>query len=737
MANTNASILVVTDAQATYDLLAPVLSARGHRLTPATATAQTLQRLELKKFDLIIVEIASDHGVQGLELLGQLNRGGKLPVLVIAGNTAHLSEALDLGASDFLVKPFDNSALLARVHTVLAHKQTRDQLRQTKARLDRHGANSTPEKPQSEQRQGVELLLRSKLHKHKRIESELRALETHYRELYHHTPAISFTVDAQGVIRSANRFGTQYLGYAPQDLIGLPMTALFEPGEGDAVMDRLAQWLQKPKAIHRRECRILRKDGSSLWVRKTSRAITDPNDEPIVLMVCEDITDTRLLSEKLSYQASHDDLTGLVNRREFKQRLNRALKNAKTTGAEHALCYLDLDQFKVINDACGHIAGDELLRQLAKLLQQGVRNRDTLARLGGDEFGILLEHCSLEQASKLADAFREAISNFRFTWKNQPFGVGVSIGLVPITGESNNLVEVLSAADAACYEAKESGRNRIKEYNQNDTSILRRHDDMQLVLQVDRALKDGRFELYYQPIETLQSIANEGDHYELLIRMIDEHGRVIRPAAFLPAAERFDLALRLDRWVICTAFEWLVSHPEHLDRLALCSINLSGHSMADEGLHDYIIAQFDNTGMPAEKICFEITETAAIANLAKATRFMAFLKELGCLFALDDFGSGTSSFKYLKNLPVDHLKIDGAFVKGMTADPMDLAMVRSINELGHVMGKKTVAEFVDNEATLEQLRDMGVDYAQGYYLGHPSPVDTLTVESTAIAKKLF
>jgi len=436
-----------------------------------------------------------------------------------------------------------------------------------------------------------------------------------------------------------------------------------------------------------------------------------------------DITESRRLSEQLSYQASHDPLTGLCNRREFETRLERALASAREHGAEHALCYLDLDQFKVINDTSGHGAGDELLRQLGSLLSQHLRSRDTLARLGGDEFGVLLEHCSADRAWDVANALREAIEEFRFAWDDKSFSVGASIGLVPITGMGDSISALMSAADSACYAAKEQGRNRIQVYHEEDSQLARRYGEMAWVSRIQHALDQDHFQLVFQPIVPLGGDNPGLAHYEMLVRMCDESGELIPPGAFLSAAERFSLAVGIDRWVVERAFRWLAEHPDADQALFLCSINLSGHSLGDESFLDFVISRFDELLIDPSKICFEVTETAAISNLASATRFINVLKEVGCRFSLDDFGSGLSSFAYLKSLPVDFLKIDGMFVKDICDDPIDLAMVRSINDIGHVMGLRTIAEFVENPAVLDKLREIGVDYAQGYALGMPRPLE--------------
>jgi len=395
------------------------------------------------------------------------------------------------------------------------------------------------------------------------------------------------------------------------------------------------------------------------------------------------------------------------------------------------LCYLDLDQFKVINDTCGHVAGDELLRQLSSLLKKEIRKRDTLARLGGDEFGVLMEHCSLEQARRVALKLRKAVERYRFAWQERSFAVGVSIGLVPITETSMNTIEILKQADAACYAAKDAGRNRIHIYQADDVDLARRSGEMQWVAQINLALEKNHFCLYAQPIIPLTQNDYSWDHYELLVRMRNEDDSLIPPGAFLPAAERYNLSTRLDTWVVENYLNWLIAHPQHLAQLSQCAINLSGLSLGDEQFLDWLVHRFEQTAVPPDKICFEITETAAIANLSSATMFIKTLKALGCRFALDDFGSGLSSFAYLKTLSVDYLKIDGVFVKGIKNDPIDLAMVKSINDIGKVMGKQTIAEFVENEFILDRLKEIGVDYAQGFYISKPRSIDEIV--SIAIA----
>ena len=540
------------------------------------------------------------------------------------------------------------------------------------------------------------------------------------------------TTDAQGYVQYLNPVAESLTGWVVDEARGQSLERVFhiiDERNRERAPDPVAQCLSENRVTVLGNYTILvRRDGEEFAIQDSAAPIRGRQGELLgVVLVFSDETEARRMAQQIAHQATHDALTGLVNRGEFEQRLRRVLEATRSREVEHALCYLDLDQFKVINDTCGHVAGDELLRQLGTLLRARVSERDTLARLGGDEFGVLMEHCPLKQARRVANVLREAVEEFRFAWDGKSFSIGVSIGLVPITADSEGMKEVLSAADTACYTAKDKGRNRIHVYRVGDAELVRRRGEMQWVARINRAIEEDRFHLCFQPIVPVEGDGEGGDHYELLLRMRDEEGRSVRPGSFFPAAERYDLASKIDRWVIRTAFEWLTYHREQLERLYLCEINLSGHSLGDTNFLKLVIHQFDDSNIPPQKICFEVTETAAIANFTNATQFMQTLKGLGCRFALDDFGSGLSSFAYLKNLPVDFLKIDGMFVKGIFENPIDLAVVRSINEIGQAMGKRTIAEFVENESILEKLKlgEIGVDYAQGYGIGRPRPLEEM------------
>jgi diguanylate cyclase (GGDEF)-like protein len=429
----------------------------------------------------------------------------------------------------------------------------------------------------------------------------------------------------------------------------------------------------------------------------------------------------RRAQETLRHLALNDPLTGLTNRHEFEIRLGRALDRVGN-GVQHALLYMDLDQFKIINDTCGHEAGDELLRQLAVVLREPIRDMDTLARLGGDEFGVLLLHSSLEHAMEAAERMLKAIKDFRYAWRDKTFSIGASIGLVMLSESNQTSSDVLRLADMACYAAKDKGRNRIHVYRADDTELLQRHGEMEWVARINRALEENRFTLYRQCIVPLRGVGEK--HCEFLLRMQDGGNEPILPGAFIPAAERYDLMPRLDRWVVRNAFEYLAESGQAGNRPLPEAhfINLSGATLSDDHFAVYVTEQLKAFGLAPQKIGFEITETAVISNLGSAISFIEQVKHLGCLVALDDFGAGLSSFSYLKTIPADFLKIDGSFIRDLLEDPMDQAIVDAINRIGHVAGLRTIAEYVESEAIRQRLAEIGVDYAQGFAIERPVPL---------------
>ena len=559
----------------------------------------------------------------------------------------------------------------------------------------------------------------------KRQEEHVHRLSEYNRLLLESSGEGIFGVDRDLVCTFANSAAASMLGYRAEELIGQPIVPLVhashEDGTPRAVEESFVHQTVTIGESFRSDTEVLwNREGRAVPVNVSASPLVEADHVAGAVVVFRDVTEARAIARKMDFLASHDPLTGLVNRRDFELRLQDALASARAGQGEHVLCYLDLDQFKIVNDTCGHVAGDELLRQLTTVLKQHIRKTDTLGRLGGDEFGVLYEQCPLARAQELADELRHLVQAFRFVWEDKTFAVGVSIGMVQIDQFTESVGEALSAADAACYVAKDSGRNRVHLYQHDDDKLTRRKGEMQWVSRIHEALDQDRFTLYFQPIVDVSG-AHGFLGVEVLLRMRDTGDEVIPPGAFIPAAERYDLMTTLDRWVFNRTIDLLESERRWQNQLSSVSINLSGQSIGQADFLDYIAERIRGSGIPAEKICFEITETAAVAELAHAVDFIRTMKGIGCHFALDDFGSGMSSFAYLKNLPVDYLKIDGHFIRDMRADVVDRAMVQSIAQLAQVMGIATIAEFVEDPALLRDLESMGVGYAQGFGIARPMP----------------
>jgi diguanylate cyclase (GGDEF)-like protein/PAS domain S-box-containing protein len=527
------------------------------------------------------------------------------------------------------------------------------------------------------------------------------------------------TADAAGNVEYLNPVAERLTGWSQAQAKGKPLTEVFH-----LVDEETRQLIDDPVRVSGRARERVTLPGYPILlqhgvdtehsVEVTATPVLAGAEVVRTAVVFRDVTDLRALAEAMAFQATHDALTGLANRREFEIRLDKAIASARSQGLEHAMCYLDLDQFRVINDTCGHIVGDELLKELATYLQPRLRETDTLARLGGDEFGVLLEGCPLARAEQIAEGLREAVRAYRFVWEDRTFDIAASIGLVAINADSESITQILSAADSACYVAKDRGRNRVHIFRSDDVALARRHSQMQWVYRLQDALENNRFSLHYQSVAPVQESGAAGrrPYHEILVRMLDAEGKSIAPMNFIPAAERYHLMPAIDRWVIRQGLA-ILAHKQDWYEGEVYAFNLSGQSLGDEGFLAFISAGIDGSGVAAEHIGFEITETAAIANLWSAQRLITVLKARGCRFALDDFGTGLSSFAYLKRLSVDFLKIDGRFIRHIIDDPVDCAMVESINQLSHVVGIQTIAEFVETPAILARLREIGIDYAQG------------------------
>lgn len=478
---------------------------------------------------------------------------------------------------------------------------------------------------------------------------------------------------------------------------------------------------------------LLRTDGCEFAIEDSAAPIRDHDGNTIgVVLVFHDVTKAREMAHRLSWQASHDTLTGLSNRMAFEERLRQLVRYPEHPSGEerHTLLYIDLDQFKVVNDIAGHIAGDEMLKQISGLMLHQVRDTDMLARLGGDEFGVILTHCDIEHARRVADNIHQVLDDFKFSWDERLFRVGASIGVLEFRPGETSLTDLMSAADLACYSAKNAGRRRTHVYEVDDVHMQRHRNEMDWAARINDAVEDDQLVLYGQRIAQLNnSDPAKGLAFEVLVRLrgSEEEDELILPSVFLPAAERFDLIAIVDRWIITSVFsrvaDCVAEHGFHAIRH--CGINLSGGTLGDESLLPFIQSQLSLHHLPGHLFCFEITETTAISNFPAALRFIRDLRAMGCRFALDDFGSGLSSFSYLKNLPVDYLKIDGAFVRGIADDPVNRTLVGNINDIGHLLGKQTIAEYAEDAPTLRELEQLGVDFAQGFAIHRPEPLENL------------
>ena len=566
--------------------------------------------------------------------------------------------------------------------------------------------------------------LREEIVERKRAEEALFEEKERAQVTLHSIGDAVITTDATGIVAYMNPVAEALTGWSVDEARGQPLEAVFQiinERSRERVPNPVARCLVEGgiKGLSNHTV-LMSRSGQEYAIQDSAAPIRCRNGKISgAVLVFSDVTEARRMTLELAYQAAHDDLTGLVNRREFERRLANALGSAKVRGLQHALCYLDLDQFKLINDTIGHVAGDRLLKQIGGVLMRKVRVRDTLARLGGDEFSLLIEHCPLDNAIEIAKSLVLALRDFRFAWEGRSFEIGVSVGVVPITSTAENAAELLAHADVACYTAKDLGRNRIYVYQTEDPELARRHTEMLRVADLKGALQEDRFHLYCQPIVALFLPSDAPLRYELLLRLVDAKGEVVLPKTFIPAAERYGLMATIDRWVIRKAFHHATVALRSRSLGVGIAINLSGNSLNDDGLLAFVRQALAEAGFPPDRLCFEITETAAITNLTQAAHFITEMKKAGCRFALDDFGSGLSCFTYLKHLPVDYLKIDGSFVRDMMEDPIDRAMVAAINQVGHTMGIQTIAEYAESEAIIRELKELRVDYAQGYAIGSP------------------
>ena len=560
------------------------------------------------------------------------------------------------------------------------------------------------------------------------VQQRLAVADTHLQQILRATDEGIVGLDRNGTCIFVNPAAMRLLGLREEQLLGHSFDEQVRHTGEDGVElighdSPIVRCLLKGEPTTGANQQFWRENGVPVAVEYSVSPLLDEGRPAGAVLVFRDVGEKRKLTQQLEYQALHDPLTGLTNRRGFEARLSALLLSARNQNREHALCYLDLDQFKLVNDTCGHVAGDELLRQLPGLLQPRVRRTDTIARLGGDEFALLLEDCSLDQAARIAGAVRDTLRDFRFQWQYRNFAIGASIGVVGITAASQGLVSVLGAADAACYVAKDQGHNRVHVSYPHDLAIVRRRGEMRWVARLKTALEENQFRLHYMSIAPLAG--GPALHHELLLRLADARGELVLPGAFLPAAERYQLMPQIDHWVIRNAARHIGELRARQPDLARhrFGINLSGESLRDPALLELVRSALREHDVPGSMVYFEFTETAAIANLGAAVEFMRGLRDMGCQLALDDFGSGMSSFSYLKQLPVDFLKIDGSFIRDVVENAVDQAIVRAVLAVSQQMNIPTMAEYVESEGIRGYLAGLGIQYGQGYAVARPAPIE--------------
>jgi diguanylate cyclase (GGDEF)-like protein/PAS domain S-box-containing protein len=546
------------------------------------------------------------------------------------------------------------------------------------------------------------------------------------------------TADPEGLIDYMNSAAEKLTGVLRENAIGRRMpevVKLIDETDRRDLGDPIQRCLTDRRRVNmgRRAMMLSTGGGKELSIELTASPIKGPGDVIAgAVVIMHDVSEIRGLTKKMSYQATHDALTGLINRREFERRLEEALQSVREENVTHVLCYLDLDRFKPVNDSCGHIAGDSLLRSIAALIREKVRESDAVARLGGDEFGVLLIGCPLDKARQIADDVCTAVRDYRFVWQDKVFQIGVSIGLVEIGRDSASIEDLLGAADSACYVAKQEGRGQVHVYSARDEVSARQRGEIYWLRQLQAALKENRFDLYVQPILAVAARPGSGPALEVFLRLTDEHGKLVQPQQFLQAAERYHLMGSLDRWVVRTALAALGQGTMRLPDNRSCTINLSAQSLGEDDFLEFVVECLDQSQVSPSQVCFEVTETALMADLERAERFASVLHGMGCQFGLDDFGSGVGALASLRGLDIDYLKIDGAYTHDLRADSLNGQVVAAITKLAKTVGFKVVAEQVEAQADFDALREMGVDFIQGFYVDRPHRIGEPGAVSAAV-----
>ena len=733
-------VLLVDDNEQNLYLLQVLLEGNGYAVQTAQNGEDALKLARKKNPDLIVSDILMPV-MDGFALCHEWHADSDLSLIPFIFYTATYTDpkderfAMSLGAVRFIVKPQEPDVFLEVINTVMAEKQI-GELPVTSIQADqepvimREYSEVLVRKLEDKmlQLEETHVLLEEKIEELELTGNALRESDNRFRDFASIAADWFFETDSNFRFTYISQKYGEITGLKPEGLIDQHVLNIFKANEDDVLTESLLRNLQANLAIHDFEYRHALDDHNDLLFRYSGMPFEDEDGVFCgYRFVAHDITESHSLSRQLTYQATHDALTGLINRWEFDRRLQHLLSKVDDDNVQ-VLCYLDIDRFKIVNDTCGHIAGDGLLKQLAEVLKNNVRESDTLARIGGDEFAVIMEHCPLAHAQRVAESIRQAIAGFQFQFDDRSFNVTASIGLVDIGLIGNKFSQVLSAADGASYAAKEKGGNRVHVYRPDDREIQRWQQDMRWTSTINNALGEGRFVLYAQEIIPVADVKEAVQRYEILIRMIDEQGQIVLPDEFLPSAEKYGLMPKIDRWVLETTFGWILEQRQANAQIPILSINLSGSSLSDEELLQYLLKQFAENIDPS-LICFEITETLAVSSYLRANGFIGQLRDIGCCFSIDDFGSGVCSYAYLKQLDFDYIKIDGFFVRSAPDSPVDQAVVRSINDIGHLMGKQTVAEYVESSAIRQELVKIGVDFAQGFGIHNPVPLNEIALQS--------
>ncbi|MBL1210300.1 EAL domain-containing protein [Geminocystis sp. GBBB08] len=703
------SILIVDDVLDNLRLLRDTLQEAGYKVRSCTTGAMALRAVKAQIPDLILLDIQLPD-FNGYEICRQIKaepKTAQIPIIFLSGlsNIFDKMQGFSFGGADYITKPFQIEEVLARVSTHLSIQQLRLSMEEKNQRLTQE------------------------IEEHKRTQEALFFEKELAQVTLSSIADAVITTNTKGYISYLNPVAESLTGWNEKEAQGLHLFEVFH-----IISDFTNEIVENPTLEALEQIRIINLasntllisyDGTEFPVSNSAAPIQNRDGNVIgAVIIFRDITESYNFTRQLSWQATHDSLTGLINRLGFEQQLETAISSAINKHQHHVLCYLDLDQFKIVNDTCGHGAGDELLCQITQLLQERIRDTDTLARLGGDEFAFLLHQCTLEKAIEIAESTREMVKNFRFNYKNKTFSIGVSIGVVAIDANIQDKNSVLAVADAACYAAKGKGRNFVQVYQPTDQELVKQRHERQWVVQINQALEDNRFSLYYQKVTPIND-KNKPIYYEILLRLLNEQGNLVAPGFFLPSAERYELMPMIDRWVITNFFSqyraYYQQYEEQINSHNLYALNISASSINHGDFFEFLQGQLEQAQIPTKTICFEITEDTAISNYDQAIELIKKLKHLGCYFAIDDFGKGMNSFEYIKHFPVDFLKIDGSFVRNIVHSEIDLIIVESFNRIGHVMNLHTIAEFVENKEILDKLGSIGLDYAQGYHIAKPAP----------------